>query len=81
MAAGLAVVCFDKENNRNYLGAGGYFCNQRSAQGIADGIAYFLNQPEEIAKKGAMNKNKAQEFSWDKAGNKIDVIYKNLLQK
>lgn len=81
MSAGLPVVCFDKPNNRNYLGAGGYYCPEISSREIANGILYFLNRPYEIKEKGAMNKEKARDFSWDKTGEKIDLIYKNLLKK
>lgn len=80
MAAGLAVVCFDKENNRKYLNEGGYFCQERSAQGIVEGIIYFLEHSDEINKRGAMNKNRVREFSWNMAGKQINEIYKNLLK-
>jgi len=81
MAAGLPIVCFDKPNNRNYLGDGGYFCSEMSAKEIANGILYFVNRPYEIKEKSEMNKKRAQEFSWNKAGEKLDLIYKNLLKK
>lgn len=77
MSAGLPIVCFDKENNRKYLGAGGYFCSEMSAKEIANGILYFVNRPYEIKEKGAMNKKRAQEFSWERAGEKIEEIYKS----
>lgn len=78
MSAGLPIICFDKSNNRNYLGEGGYFCKTASAAGIAEGIEHFINHPEDVAKKGAMNKQRAIEFSWDKAGEKLNEIYKKI---
>lgn len=78
MAAGLPVVCFDKENNRKYLGNGGYFCGETSAKSIADGILYFINRPYEIKERGSANKDRAKEFSWDISAKKIDEIYKEL---
>jgi len=81
MAAGLPVVCFDKLNNHEYLGEGGYFSKEESAKGIAEGILYFVNRPYEIKEKGELNKITAKNFSWDKSVEKIDAIYKNLLEK
>ncbi len=80
MAAGLPVVCFDRTNNRNYLGSGGYFCGT-DARGIADGILHFANHPEEIRIKGEANKMRAKEFGWDKAGKRISEIYKSIIEK
>ncbi|MFA4817321.1 MAG: glycosyltransferase family 4 protein [Parcubacteria group bacterium] len=79
MAAGLPVVCLDKENNRKYLGNGAYFCPELSAQNIAEGILFFVNRPYEIKEKGEANKQKANEFSWDKPAKIIDGIYKKIL--
>jgi len=81
MAAGLAVVCFDKENNRNYLGEGGYFCKERSVRSIADGILYFLNHGDEMRKRSEMNKDTAKKFGWNESGKKIDEIYKMVYNK
>ena len=81
MAAGLPTICFDKSNNRNYLGEGGYFCKTASVAGIAEGISHFIENPEDAAKKGAMNKERVKEFSWDKPGKQLNEIYKNLLEK
>jgi len=78
MAAGLPVVCFDKENNRKYLGSGGFFCPVADSKSIAEGILYFINRPYEIKEKGSANKDKAKEFSWDISAKKIDEIYKSL---
>lgn len=76
MAAGLPVVCFDKPNNRNYLGSGGYFCADMSAKEIADGILYCMENPQEAKEKGEMNRQRAEEFSWEKSAAKIDNTYK-----
>jgi len=79
MAAGLPIVCFDKKNNRKYLGEGGYFCKEISAESVAEGILYFINRPYEIKEKGSVNKDKAKKFSWDISAKKIDEIYKKIL--
>lgn len=80
MAAGLPVVCFDKLNNHEYLGEGGYFSADESAKGIADGILYFINRPYEIKAKGGLNLRKAEEFSWDRSAEKINKIYATITE-
>lgn len=75
MSAGLPVVCFDKMNNRKYLGGGGYYCESVSAEAIARGVFYFLNNPDQRAEKGKINKESAQNFSWKKSAEKINLIY------
>lgn len=79
MAAGLPVVCFDKPNNRNYLGDGGYFCPEMTAKEITNGILHFINRPYEIKEKSEANREKAREFGWNRSGKKIDDIYKKIL--
>ncbi|MCX6765912.1 MAG: glycosyltransferase family 4 protein [Candidatus Moranbacteria bacterium] len=79
MAAGLPVVCFDKINNREYLGEGAYYSTEVSAQGIADGILHFLRHPEEMKTKGEINYERSKNFSWDKSAKKIEEIYARLL--
>jgi glycosyltransferase involved in cell wall biosynthesis len=81
MAVGLPIVCFDKANNRNYLGEGGYFCAEMASAEIAKGILHFAAQPDDAKKKGQLNKEKAVEFGWYKSGQAIEVIYKKLIIK
>lgn len=81
MAAGLPIVCFDKPNNRKYLGEGGYFCPEMSAEGIADGILQAIENGEGAKDKGEMNRKKAAEFSWARSAEKIDRIYETIYNK
>ncbi len=78
MAAGLPIVCFDKPNNRHYLGDSAYFCSEMTSTEIANGILHLAIQPAEMLEKGTANKKRAQEFSWDKPGQQLDVIYNSL---
>ncbi|EKE11341.1 MAG: glycosyl transferase group 1 [uncultured bacterium] len=78
MAAGLPVVCFDKPNNRNFLGDSAYFCSDMSSREIADGILYFAAHTQEIRKKGELNKERVKKFSWSESGRKLDKIYNSL---
>lgn len=76
--AGLPVVCFDKKNNRKYLGEGGCYCQNETADGIAKGILYFMDNPEKAKKAGQVNKENSQNFSWAIPAGRISEIYNNL---
>jgi len=78
MGAGLPVVCFDRINNRKYLGEGAYYSRDISAQGIIDGILYFSQNSEEIIARGKIAKERAEKFSWDKSAEEIERIYQKL---
>lgn len=79
MAAGLPVICFDRENNRNYLGDGGYFSKEINSEGIASGILYFLDNRDEIHRKSKINIERAKNFSWDAPAEKLSNIYKEII--
>lgn len=76
MAAGLPVVCFDRINNREYLKDAAYYSPEISAEGLANGILYFVENKEEIARRGEMSKSRSGNFSWGASAEKIDNIYK-----
>ncbi len=75
MGAGLPVICFDKVNNRNYLGEGGYFCGDMSGESISKGIIYFMDNPDDIIRKGKLNQERAYKYGWNKTAQKINDIY------
>jgi glycosyltransferase involved in cell wall biosynthesis len=79
MAAGLPVVCFDKPNNRKFLGESAYFCHEISSKDIAEGILHLAgSSPGEIMEKGEANRKRVVQFSWSGSGKKLDGIYKSL---
>ncbi len=78
MGAGLPLVCFDRINNKKYLGEGAYYSRDISARGIAEGILYFSQNPEEITIKGNITKERAENFSWNKSAKDIEKIYQCL---
>ncbi len=78
MAAGLPVVCFDRENNRKYLGGGGYYVSDISVLGIARGILDLSKNEIDCKAKGEINKERVVDFSWEKSGLKIDAIYRKI---
>ncbi len=76
MAAGLPVICFDRENNRRYLGEAGYYVGEFTAEGLAKAILYFLENKDKIETMGAIALKRSEDFSWDIAADKIINVYK-----
>jgi glycosyltransferase involved in cell wall biosynthesis len=77
MAAGLAVVCFDTENNRDFLGEYGFFATAESSADLAAAIDLALTDGEARRKYGAFCRSKAEsEFSSDTAGQQLDRLYR-----
>jgi glycosyltransferase involved in cell wall biosynthesis len=75
MAAGLGIVCFDRTNNREYLGEGAQYAKEISAQGLSEAILQLANNEKNIATKGELNKKSIEAFSWDVCAEKIENIY------
>lgn len=82
IGAGLPVVSFDTENNREYLGEGGEYAREVSGVGLAEGVLRLLRDPELRKRKGEANKERAAErFSWDRTGALLEEIYTNSFEK
>lgn len=75
MAAGLPVICFDKRNNRQYLGEGGCYASEQSATGISDKILELADDSQERAEKGRVNRENSLKFGWDKPAGRLSEIY------
>lgn len=75
MAAGLPVVCFDRENNRAYLGEGAQYSEEISAEGLAGAILNLLENEQKMLFKGELNRSQSQKFSWDNSAEKLENIY------
>jgi len=80
MAAGLPVVCFDRENNRKHVGEGAYLSSEISGKGLSDGIIYFLKNSFEAQKRGNDNQRRATEYSWGHSAEILGKIYCDLLK-
>jgi len=74
MAAGLPVLCFDRVNNRRYLEEGGYYVQDATADGLAQGIWEIMKYPDAITEKRRSNFQRASEFSWDSGARKIEEL-------
>lgn len=81
MGAGLPVVCFDTENNREYLGGGGSYAETTDASGLALAIGRLVSDGELRQRSGNMNRERAVQFSWEKSAEQVESIYTTLLQK
>jgi len=75
MAAGLPIVCFDRQNNQEYLADSGQYAKEISAQGLADAILNLLNDKEKMKIKGEKSRIRAELFSWEKSARMIEDIY------
>ena len=79
MGAGLAIACFDTENNHAYLEAGASYATSMDATGLAESINRLVESPWLRTKYGAIARERAQEFSWEKSAEKLEGIYEHLI--
>ncbi len=80
MGAGLPVVCFDTENNREYLADGGEYARIISSVGLSDAVLRLLRDPELRRRKGAANQARSREkFSWDRTGDILADVYSKVM--
>lgn len=78
MAAGLPVICFDRENNRNYLGEAGYYVKEFNADGLKNGVLYFFENRDKIEAMSEISKKLIKKFAWEASAEKIVNIYKKI---
>ncbi len=81
MGASLPVVCFDTENNREYLGTGGIFAAEETPRALADAILLSVSRREEWSRIGSEHYHRAEMFGWGKTGKSLEKIYETLLDK
>jgi len=81
MGAGLPVVCFDTLNNRELLGAFGFFANPGSAGDLAMAIIDALSASDKSKAAGDANRRRARErFSWPAIVNRLLSVYRNAIE-
>lgn len=76
MGAGLPVICFNRPNNREYLGDGAFYAQEISVKSLAKTILSAIDNSIEMQSKGNLNKKRATNFSWNESAQKINQIYK-----
>jgi len=78
MGAGLPIVCFDRPNNRDYLGEAGKYSPKISGHGLSEALVSLADSNSERETKGALAKKMALKYSWENAAEKIDEIYQKV---
>ena len=79
MAMQQPVVVSDTAVHREYLGDFGLYVSPGDVPGMASRIADTLNDPVRGKKLGEeLRKRAIKNFSWEKAGKKIDSLYQTL---
>ncbi len=79
MGAGLPIACFDTRNNREYLDDGGTYARAMTPEGLADAIGELIDSPPLRAAKGAINRRRAELFSWEKSAEQLENLYKKII--
>lgn len=81
MAMALPTVVFDMPVSREFLGHGGIYAGQTSSQALAEALSTALDlTPAQRARLGYRLRQRAiHQFSWDRAGERIEQIYYALL--
>jgi len=81
MGAGLAVACFDTENNQEYLSMdGGSFAAEFTSTSLAEAIGRLIENPELRANCGRKARERAQNFSWEKSAEQLEEMYQEILK-
>ena len=81
MGAGLPIVCFDTGNNREYLDQGGTYTRESTPLGLAEAIGQLIASPEERQRTGAINRERAEVFSWEQSAEQLEKMYENVLSE
>ncbi len=78
MAAKLPVICFDRENNRKYLGKAGFYVKDFSAKALSRAILYFAKNRDKISEMSDIAETRIKKFSWNNSGKEILEIYRRI---
>jgi glycosyltransferase involved in cell wall biosynthesis len=80
MGAGLPIVCFDTLNNHEYLGDGGVYARETTAESLAEALGGLIASPELRASKGENNRKRAELFSWEASAEKLEQMYQKIIR-
>lgn len=81
MGAGLPIACLDTENNREYLGDGGIYADATTPESLALALGELIASRELRRAKGAINRKRAEIFSWEVSAEKLEKIYQDILHE
>lgn len=79
MGAGLPIVCFDTENNHEYLADGGIYASQTTPESLAEAIGRLVENEALRKEMGVINRRRAEAFSWEKSAEKLEKIYRSIV--
>lgn len=75
MGAGLPVVVFDTENNREYLGDAGMYAKEYTKESLASAIGMLVESPWMRQKRGTEARQRAEQFSWEHTAAVAEELY------
>jgi glycosyltransferase involved in cell wall biosynthesis len=75
MGAGLPVVVFDTENNREYLGDAGMYAKEYTKESLAGAMGMLVESPWMCQKRGAKARQRAERFSWEHTAAVAEELY------
>jgi glycosyltransferase involved in cell wall biosynthesis len=76
MGAGLPVACFDRVNNREYLGDGGVYAERSDAESLARAISDAIDlSPERREALGCANRERAKAFDYAKPAEALERLF------
>lgn len=78
MGAGLPIACFDTLNNHEYMADGGVYASTATAEGLAEAIGRLVESPWLRQKKGTVNRERAEKFSWQQSAEALEKIYQEI---
>ncbi|MDD2766478.1 MAG: glycosyltransferase family 4 protein [Candidatus Moranbacteria bacterium] len=79
MGAGLPIVCFDTENNRQYLADGGVYAREVTKESLAEALGTLLSSESLRKEKGASNRARAERFGWEVSAEKLEKMYQEIV--
>jgi len=82
MGYGTATLVSDNQENLEMIGKCGFSFHERSQQDLEEKLAYLINKPDEIEKKGKLARERIRkEFGWDSITRKTLRVYESVQEK
>ncbi|MBP9728289.1 MAG: glycosyltransferase family 4 protein [Candidatus Moranbacteria bacterium] len=81
MGASLPVVCFDTQNNREYLGEGGIYAKEATVASFTQALERAITDVALREHCGMLNHKRAQDFSWERGAQQLENLYTMILKK
>jgi glycosyltransferase involved in cell wall biosynthesis len=79
MAAGLPVVVFDNSSLAEVVGANGLLIRDGDIAAMAEAVSAILADPRERSRRAESGRERAAEFTWERAARATLAVYSTLL--